>query len=336
MRRAAILATAACLLLLAGCAGRVTRLPAEAAIPHVDGTPAPTAAPDGDDRYDFWNGEGALPTEEAALYGSVGLITEPTILVSVYLDEASGRSWDEEGIAESRRHLAVAVDWLREQVASYGAELPLYYDEDGSALCLRRTVDHRFNGDDEGDDFHLLLDGLCAELDTDALHEAYGAGRVGFLFFPPTEGSSYTMAHYAEDGGWYYHEYSLLYRYDVYSDPGTAESPAVYAHELLHMYGAPDLYEGSADYYVTDELADYVYETWPDAIMQYTYNDDGSIDYDRIQKSLCPLTAFRLGLCDTFAGIERFPAAAELPAGVFAEGPLDAAPGLADLGGIAV
>lgn len=330
MRRAAALLLALCL--LAGCAARVTRLPAEAAIPHVDSTPPPTALPD----EGLWDGGDAplvLPSSEAQLYGSVGLITEPTILVSVYLDEAGGRAWDEAAMAESRRHLAVAVDWLQGQLAAYDAELPLYYDEDGTALCLRCTVDHLFNGEDEGDDFHLELDDLCAELDTDELRQAYGAERVGFLFFPPTAGASYTMAHYAEDGDWYYYEYSLLYRYDIYSDPDTPESPAVYAHEILHMYGAPDLYDGSADYYVTTELVDYIYDTWPDAVMQYTYNDDGSIDYDRIQKVLCPLTAFRLGLCDTFEGLDRFPAVGELPPGVFAEGPPAS---LAGLGGIAV
>ena len=50
-----------------------------------------------------------------------------------------------------------------------------------------------------------------------------------------------------------------------------------------------------------------------------TYNEAGGIDYDRIDKSICPLTAFRLGLCDSFEGLARFPAAAQLPAGVFAD-----------------
>ncbi|MGN0983907.1 MAG: hypothetical protein ACI4OI_03605 [Gemmiger sp.] len=268
----------------------------------------------------------SLPDTDARRYGSVSLPDEPTILFSVYLDEEGGRCWDDAGIAQTRQSLAVAVDWLDTQITSYGTDFTLYWD-DGSneELSVRCTVDHTFDGWDEGDDFLLELDELCAGLDTEALHEAYGTDRVGFLFFLPVSGASYTMTHYLEDGDWFYHEYSLLYRYDAYSAPQTPESPAVYAHEILHLYGAPDLYEDSADYFVTGALVDYVYEQWPDAIMQYTYNDDGGIDYDRIDKILCPLTAFRLGLTDTFAGLDRFPAVAELPAGTFAEGPPDAA-----------
>lgn len=338
MRRAAALALACCL--LTGCAVRAARLPAEASIPHLDNAPTPTPQPGGDGGGEggFWlpDEPAAIPDEEALLYGSVGLPSEPTILVSVYLDEAGGRTWDEKGMAETRAHLAVAAEWLQEQMAAYGTEFTLYYDDGGGALSVRQTVEHIFNGDDEGEEFHLELDELCDALDTDDLRQAYGTDRVGFLFFLPAPGVSYTLPHYMEDGGWYYHEYCMLYRYDAYSDEGTPESPAVYAHEILHLYGAPDLYEDSADYYVSDELVEYVYAQWPDAIMQYTYNDDGGIDYDRIGKILCPLTAYRLGLCDTFEGIERFPEVTELPPGAFADGPSAASATLAGAGGIAV
>ena len=94
----------------------------------------------------------------------------------------------------------------------------------------------------------------------------------------------------------------------------------MYAHEILHLFGAADLYVGSRDAFVTQPLAQYVLNTWPDAIMYYTYNSDNGISYEHIEKTLCPLTAYRLGLVDSFPGSEQFPAATQDPPGVFSNG----------------
>lgn len=58
----------------------------------------------------------------------------------------------------------------------------------------------------------------------------------------------------------------------------------MYAHEILHLFGAADLYVGSRDTFVTQPLAQYVLNTWPDAIMYYTYNSDNGISYEHIEK----------------------------------------------------
>ena len=98
------------------------------------------------------------------------------------------------------------------------------------------------------------------------------------------------MAHYADDGDSFYYEYSCLYKTDAYTD-GEAESPATYAHEILHLFGAPDLYEGSSDPYVDEALVSYVADTYPGDIMLSTYEDDGSSRFDAITKEISPLTA---------------------------------------------
>mgnify|MGYP000113932697 CR=1 FL=1 len=86
---------------------------------------------------------------------------------------------------------------------------------------------------------------------------AYGARHIAFLFFLPISGTSFTMAHYADDGDSFYYEYSCLYKTDAYTD-GEAESPATYAHEILHLFGAPDLYEAAATLTSTRPLVSYV------------------------------------------------------------------------------
>ena len=93
------------------------------------------------------------------------------------------------------------------------------------------------------------------------------------------------MAHYADDGASFYYEYSCLYKTDAYTD-GEPESPATFAHEILHLFGAPDFYEGSSDPYVDAALTAYVEETYPDDIMLSTYEADGTSRFDAISKTI--------------------------------------------------
>lgn len=206
---------------------------------------------------------------------------------------AGGRVWTEDAKAETRQYLATAVQWLNEQAETYGRTLQLYYD-DGTAnspLCRTYTPKSAIRGgrsSEESDALLTELDAVSATLDTVALQKTYGTDRVAFLYFLPVSGASFTMVHYADDGSNFYHEYSCLYRYDVYAGEGESESPATYAHEILHLFGAPDLYEGSSDDFVDDALITYVEETYPDEIMNSTYNDNGTSSFDSVHKVISP------------------------------------------------
>ena len=313
---AALLACGVLACALTGCTARLAR---SAETPRMPYYQDPDTQP--------YEGLPALPYEEVpasqtGIYGSVGLLAFPSVLVSVYLDEAGGgHTWTDEGIARSRANLAVAVDWINEQCAAYNASARITCDDGTDEdLFVRMEYNGRFRGGVESDEDDDLLDAadlLCEQLDTAALRQKYGTSSIGFLYFLPLEGSAFTMVHYAEDGSYYYYEYSILYEYDAYSAPGTFDSPAVYAHEILHLYGAPDLYDGSSDLFVSPEMVRYVSENWPTAIMQDTYSADGGIDYDFIDRSICPITAYRLGLCTDFEGLELFPALAATRPGVF-------------------
>ena len=163
----------------------------------------------------------------------------------------------------------------------------------------------------------VVGDGVGAAADSRLA--ASGARHIAFLFFLPISGTSFTMAHYADDGDSFYYEYSCLYKTDAYTD-GEAESPATYAHEILHLFGAPDLYEGSSDPYVDEALVRYVADTYPGDIMLSTYEDDGSSRFDAITKEISPLTAYCLGLADTCPELAQFPLLADMTPGVFSYG----------------
>lgn len=300
-----------CLALLCGCmARRQTQLMPD--MPSVeDPRPTPEATP------------APTPQGKAARYGSVAQLQDPTILVSIYLnDAATGSVWTREARARTQQQVAMAVDWITEQAAGYGVTPQLYYDDgtEDSELCYTYSVQARLRGGVDSEESNAFLDemdALCATVDTIDLHERFGTDRIGFLLFLPVSGTSFTMAHYAEDGLDFYHEYCCLYRYDAYAMQAEPESPATYAHEILHLFGAPDLYEGSADPYVDGELTAYVEQTYPDDIMLSTYDADGNNQYTSIDKVISPLTAYCIGLADSCPELQLFPRLAEVDPGVF-------------------
>ena len=299
--------------LLCSCSARVTvqRIPAE--LPRAE---SPTATPTPEPTPTF--------TEEQKAYGSAALLTDATVLVNVFLNDAAhGQTWDAESRAAAVQRTRMAVDWITDQAAGYdgAAELICDQSEDGSDSTLTRSylLHSAIRGGENSEESSAFLDEmdtLCASLATDSRLAAYGARHIAFLFFLPISGTSFTMAHYADNGENFYYEYSCLYKTDAYTD-GVAESPATYAHEILHLFGAPDLYKGSSDPYVDEALVDYVAQTYPNDIMLSTYEDDGSSRYDAITKEISPLTAYCLGLTDTCPELEQFPLLAGMTPGVF-------------------
>ena len=167
-------------LLLTGCVPYV-RWQITTNIPQTQQMPAPTPAPT------------AMPQPDSGLsrrqmeYGSAGLLTEPTVLVSVYLnDAAGGRVWTEDAKAETRQYLATAVQWLNEQAETYGRTLQLYYDDGtvNSPLCRTYTPKSAIRdgrSTEESDALLTELDAVSATLDTAALQKTYGTARVAFL-----------------------------------------------------------------------------------------------------------------------------------------------------------
>ena len=179
----------------------------------------------------------------------------------------------------------LAVDWITEQAAGYEAAVNLICDRsaDGSDSTLTRSylVQSAMQGGENSEESSAFLD----EMDT-------------------------LCASLAAD---------CLYKTDAYTD-GEAESPATYAHEILHLFGAPDLYEGSSDPYVDEALVSYVADTYPGDIMLSTYEDDGSSRFDAITKEISPLTAYCLGLADTCPELAQFPLLTDMTPGVFSYG----------------
>ena len=200
--------------LLCSCTARVSvqRIPAE--LPRAE---APSATPMPEPTPAF--------TEEQQRYGSAALLTDPTVLVNVFLNDAAhGCTWDAEDRAAAVQRTAMAVDWINAQAAGYGAAPQLICDRsgDGSDAALTRSylLQSAIRGGENSEESTAFLeemDALCESLAADSRLAVYGARQIAFLFYLPISGTSFTMAHYADDGASFYYEYSCLYKTDAYT-----------------------------------------------------------------------------------------------------------------------
>ena len=195
-------------------------------------------------------------TEEQQRYGSAALLTDPTVLVNVFFNDAAhGCTWDAEDRAAAVQRTAMAVDWINAQAAGTALVPQLICDRsgDGSDAALTRS--------------YLLQPAIrvvktlrkappflrrwtpCASrwLQT-AVWRSTERGRSRFCSTCPSAAPPFTMAHYADDGASFYYEYSCLYKTDAYTD-GEPESPATLptrsctssAHPILRGQQRPSM-----------------------------------------------------------------------------------------------
>jgi len=80
------------------------------------------------------------------------------------------------------------------------------------------------------------------------------------------------------------------------------DSPAVYAHEILHLFGAVDYYREDEEFYVSAEAVAHAKKHFPTDIMVTNYGKDGEITNE-----LTRLTALGLGWIDDVPELEWFP-----------------------------
>lgn len=229
--------------------------------------------------------------------GSAPYLRGKNVLVSLFVATPES-SFTKEEQEEALAKVSKAVTYIEEQAAVYGVEAEFVYDfSEYQDLKLEAQADFEIN---ESVDFIDRLDEEIAlwkqELVSyDELLARYDADGIAMLIFVNNPGISYAIVY---DGTDSVQETVILFTGDYYK-PGCEETATAYAHEILHVFGAHDLYE---DAEFTAEVSEYVALTYPQEIM-YTVEERNG----QITAQLSEITAYHLGWVDELAELKQFP-----------------------------
>lgn len=253
--------------------------------------------------------------------GSASLISEPTILISIFVDEEED-VWTPEEKLVTLETARIAYGYLEDTIESeYGKEVNLIYDwEEYPDLCYTTRIYESISPYVEtSEERHIdeLELGWALEVPYRDLMIKYETTSVGFLYFIPHEGCSYSSMHFVEDGTDLWNEGCLIYLQDMYSPTYEYETPTVYAHELLHLFGAEDYYS-SADVF-SKETYSMLKKNCSKDLMLSTFDTIGGVytTYpDSVPREITPVTAYLLGIEDEKA-VEDIPELIREEAGCF-------------------
>lgn len=248
--------------------------------------------------------------------GSVNTLEGKSVIVTILLDTPDA-DFTEDEISYANGAIERSCRYLEQQGEKYGKSVTLYnYNEENSDLLFRISCDKPATdavdfSADTYTGFKDTVDSLIAnEIPFDDIYKKYGTDSIGFMVMLDAPGVAYAQVYYP-DGYYYgYNEWVSMFMHDIYGD--RYENLACYAHEMLHLFGAIDLYsakvsDGFYDYMAEDVANDPDYSM---AIMYNTYNPDGSYDYYNIPQELSDITLAMIGLTDGADVFEKYPSLA--------------------------
>lgn len=250
--------------------------------------------------------------------GSASYLEGRTVLVSIYMNERA--DWAEDDLAFTQDGMSLAMEYLEARGGEYGHQVELFYDsrQDADLAYFANLPAPDESGDEETHNARVN-DWIEQNVDYTGLMERYDADGVGFVLFVNGSGISYTYPYYMGDDAEWFLEKSYLFLHDG-DDYSNYETPAVYAHEVMHMFGAVDLYQAMPDDGVTDSLVSYVEDEYPMELMYTTYTADGGYEYDNISSIISPITAYCVGWIDDCDELRMFPSIVREETAAFSSG----------------
>ena len=210
-------------------------------------------------------------------YGNAGKLEGTTIVVSIFTKESS-TGWtssrsDKKSIETILDKLSSATVFLSKSAAKYGKTLTFAYDwEKYKDLRYEATFTENLLTSG-GETYTLQSEWIEKNINAKALKNKYKADNILYMFYINTDFKNsikpWTITH--NTCGTCKIEFSnIYYRYE-----GIAAPAGTIAHEMLHQFGAPDLYVSNK--YIPQEYVSYLEKNGTKDIMFYI-NKGSSIE----------------------------------------------------------
>ena len=211
-----------------------------------------------DDKIPIGNPNVEYTSSYDGSYGNAGKLQGTTIVVSIFVKDKT-TSWTNSGMDKKSKtmildKLSIATVYLTKAAASYGKTLKFAYDwEKYKDLVYEAT----FSEDlitSGGENYDIQKKWIENNINSKALKNKYKADNIIYMYYINTDFKNphkpWTITHNTCTKCLI--EFSnIFYRYE-----GIATPSGTIAHEMLHQFGAPDLYV--KNYYIPQEYVDYM------------------------------------------------------------------------------
>ena len=233
-------------------------------------------------------------------HGTADSIMGKTLVVSIYTDDAT-TSWnllneiDQYNMDDSLNNLKIATSWLEEQVDNYNNKAKFIYDwkKYPDLKYTAKFSDITFKEDNFGNDYEQRM-WIRNNIDILSLKKKYRYDNIVFMFLVNMQSVEdvYPRSN-AHNNEWDLDIINLFVQNNIYYT-----TSAVYAHEILHLFGVPDLYK--AGYKINQKYVDYVKEKRHNDIMNYTGKTL------EVTNTFSKLDAYYAGLIDECAEVKEW------------------------------
>ena len=267
------------------------------------------------DKYELPSSESTWDYINPKEQGTATSLDGKTVVVTIFAS-CKNAVWnlsgsDKKTYSELYKYVGVATEWLTSEAAGYGKKAEFVYDWKEHpdlfyTFDFSKTMDTKDMSDAEKI-YTALEPNIDNKIDTAALKTQYSADNVVFLTFfnfkPTNEQRSATY--------WYKSSYSFAsgykYPYETVFIYNKSFYPGVIAHEMLHAFGAPDLYCSSDIFGITDEYVKYAEKTELNDIMRITWDlKSGNYLLNNLNNKITDITAYYLGLTDSSATVNKW------------------------------
>lgn len=233
-------------------------------------------------------------------HGTADTIIGRTLIISIYADDAT-TSWnllneiDQYNIDDSLNNLKIATNWLKKQTGKYNKKAQFIYDwkKYPDLKYTAKFSDISFKEDNFGNNYEQRM-WISNNIDILSLKKKYRYDNIIFIFLVNMQSVEdvYPRSN-AYNNEWDFDIINLFVQNNYYYT-----TSAVYVHEILHLFGVPDLYK--AGYKINQKYVDYVKENRPDDIMNFTG------ETLEVTSTFSELDAYYAGLTDECAEVKEW------------------------------
>lgn len=231
--------------------------------------------------------------------GSAVYIDGTTAIVTIAVTDTD-TPFEESDIALMKENTKKALDYITKTVKEYGKEANFIFGE--SDLDYKTEYEIEDISDFEAEDYDTFLEEYINEnIDTAKIRETYNADGIAYMVYLNGEGEAFASPHWQEDEEYFQCEGAYFFTrcYDEYMEE-CITGPDIYMAQLLQLFGGVPLSYPDATYGLTASLFEDVMYYYNNDVLYSVYDDDGALDEKEITKEITDITAYTLGITDTF------------------------------------